>query len=282
MTLQMAETSSNLLDTLFTACLNGKIKHDKIKGIVYYLVGKELDDKVKELFGSLLVDWDDELYNKLRIHSLSLPKLANIKFEGDIVFVGGSGVGKTCIFNRLTSTHPEIEIPDVDLTLEESIQEQTLALYKVCPDATVGANFRLLASKEFNFRIWDTSGQERYINISRTYATQADFIIVVSDAEHYDENKIKYWIQMAEECRKHWIHVLNKCDTVPDIDHYKETLNYKPHFCVSARTGQGLGELRDFIILAEFFADHQRRLEFVNETISQSGTPSRFCHCIIL
>jgi GTPase SAR1 family protein len=280
MALQAAGAASNLLNTLFTACLNAKIKHDKIKGMLYCLVGKELDDKVKELFGSLLVDWNDELYNKLRIHSLSLPKLVNIQFTGKTVFVGASGTGKTSIFKRLTD--PEMKIPDLDLTSEELNEGRTPVPKNINAGlkATVGTDFKYLNSKEFNLMLWDTAGQD-FLENMRLLISQVDFIIIVSDAITPNEENIKYWIQAAEECGKHWIHVSTKYDLVKDIDHY-EKHKYKPHFCVSAQTGQGLSELRDFIVLAEFFAHHKQKIEFVDKTVNRTDAPSIFSHCTVL
>jgi tRNA U34 5-carboxymethylaminomethyl modifying GTPase MnmE/TrmE len=127
----------------------------------------------------------------------------------------------------------------------------------------------------------DTSGQARALASLRPLVSQADFIVIVSDAENPDEDTIKQWIQVAEEYGKHWIHVSNRCDRVQDIDHYQKQ-KYKPHFCVSARTGQGLSELRDFIVLAEFFADHKQKIEFVDKTVSRTDAPSVFNHCTVL
>ena len=278
MAVEAAGTASSLLNTLFTACLNAKIKHDKIKGMVYCLVGKELDDTVKELFGSLLVDWNDELYNKLRIHSLSLPKLVNIRFEGRTLFVGNIQVGKTSIWKRLVD--PKVKIPDLDLTSEESDQGIIPVFNGDGLMATIGADFRFLTSKEFDLQLWDIAGQDSAEDHG-LLLRGADFFIIVSDATNPRDRRIKYWIQVAEEYGKHWIHVSNKNDRVKNIGHY-ENHNYKPHFRVSARTGQGISELRDFIVLAEFFATHKQKLKLVDKTVGKTDAPSRFSHCVVL
>ena len=98
-------------------------------------------------------------------------------FSFKILFLGGIGVGKTCIINRYVKNI--------------FINDQT---------PTIGIDYKskivIYNSKKIKLKIFDTSGQERFHTLTKNYYRGADGIIMVFDlkrSETFDE--LTYWME---------------------------------------------------------------------------------------
>ena len=116
----------------------------------------------------------------------------------NILTIGESGVGKTCILRRF---------------VENKFLKSHLA--------TIGIDFRTkvihVYGKDIKLKIWDTAGQERYHNITSQIYKGADGIILVFDVnEEISFTKIKDWIeQIKSNVSQEEISLIllgNKCD----------------------------------------------------------------------
>ena len=97
------------------------------------------------------------------------------------IIVGDSGVGKTNIVLRFT---------------EES--------YKNCHTATIGVDFKVktlnIDGTKIKLQIWDTAGQCKFRNITKTYfkgATGAIFTYAIDDRTGFEN--IGEWVKQAND-----------------------------------------------------------------------------------
>ena len=115
------------------------------------------------------------------------------------VFLGESGIGKTCITYRM--------IKDI---FSENM------------DSTVGASFLILTYDDIKYEIWDTAGQERYLSLVPMYYRNSDLIILVFDMSRPRTMDIfKFYLDkithnLTTEYRI--IVVGNKCDLIQETD----------------------------------------------------------------
>jgi small GTP-binding protein len=104
-------------------------------------------------------------------------------FPLQLVLLGDSGVGKSCIVLRFVRGQFD---PTSKVTVGASFLSQTLAL----EDSTT-----------VKFEIWDTAGQERYAALAPLYYRGAGAAIVVYDITSPESfNKAQYWVK---ELQKH-------------------------------------------------------------------------------
>ena len=144
-------------------------------------------------------------------------------FSFKILFLGGIGVGKTCIINRYVKNN--------------FINDQT---------PTIGIDYKskivIYNSKKIKLKIFDTSGQERFHTLTKNYYRGADGIIMVFDlkrSETFDE--LTYWMEeINKNCDKNKIGLIlvgNKNDG--NLDERK----------ISREQGNKIGELYNFIYI---------------------------------
>ena len=102
-----------------------------------------------------------------------------------VVLLGESGVGKTCIIARF-----------INNTFEENLISTTGASY-----AGKTMVFDEYEGKSIKFEIWDTAGQEKYRSLTKIFYKDAAVAILVYDItrkESYDEIQ-KYWYNQIKE-----------------------------------------------------------------------------------
>lgn len=96
-----------------------------------------------------------------------------------IVIIGDTGVGKTCIINRL---------------ITDQFNDQRCS--------TIGAAFytQKIEYKENNFSLdfWDTAGQERFRSILPIYFRNVDILIIVIDVTSDIKTQLQHWINYYE------------------------------------------------------------------------------------
>ena len=114
-----------------------------------------------------------------------------------LLIIGESGVGKTCLLLRFT---------------DDSFISNHLT--------TIGIDFKIkiinLDNKLIKLQIWDTTGEERFRTITKTYYKGAHDIILTYDVTDINSFKnIRNWIKQIEQnvqnsvCK---VLVGNKCD----------------------------------------------------------------------
>jgi Ras-related protein Rab-1A len=114
-----------------------------------------------------------------------------------ILLVGDSGVGKSCIVTRYTD----------DVFTKNYM-------------STIGVDFKVctldIDNKIIKFQIWDTSGQERFREITNSYYRGVRGVIMVYDVTNIDSwNHINKWytdIISASGTDTVFMLIANKCD----------------------------------------------------------------------
>lgn len=157
-----------------------------------------------------------------------------------VVFLGGAGVGKTCIVSRAVTSAFDPDQP-----------------------STIGGSF---TQKDFNvpaghvsLRIWDTAGQERFRSLAPMYYQNSHCaILVFSVRSTASFQEVEYWVS---ELRDHYsvlppiFLVGNMIDCVDDRQVLKEEAWAfaksipATYIETSAKTGEGIDEL--FLSVAE-------------------------------
>eukprot|EP00826_Nyctotherus_ovalis_P005211 TRINITY_DN11169_c0_g1_i2.p1 TRINITY_DN11169_c0_g1~~TRINITY_DN11169_c0_g1_i2.p1 ORF type:complete len:207 (-),score=70.93 TRINITY_DN11169_c0_g1_i2:147-767(-) len=114
-----------------------------------------------------------------------------------IILLGNSQAGKTSLLVRYT-----------DNTFSNTFS------------STIGVDFRikriLVKGKEVRLEVWDTSGQERYRTVTKSYFERAMGVVLVYDcADERSFSDIRNWIkQLENHAKEDIVKVLvgNKCD----------------------------------------------------------------------
>jgi small GTP-binding protein len=152
------------------------------------------------------------------------------------VFVGDSGVGKTCLYDRLIRSQYNVDVAP-----------------------TVGCCYGVLTvtgreGTRFDIALWDTAGQERYQTLIPMYFERANFLILVYSITDPDSfTHIGDWLTLAETRGDRYMKIIllgNKCD----LDDKREVsfdslpeLGTKIDAClaleVSARTALGIEDV---------------------------------------
>ena len=156
-----------------------------------------------------------------------------------ILFLGDSEVGKTSMILRYVDNKYDTNgLPTLGVDL----------IYK----------YIKIDNKEIRLDLWDTAGEERFKNITKNYFRGANGIIFVYSLAKFETfTKLKNWIEDAKENVSPDTQMLiagNKVDLEEDREVSKEMIedflkqcNLK-HFEISAKTGDGLKEVFDYLI----------------------------------
>ncbi len=167
------------------------------------------------------------MYNSNSNHHSSEKTVKRIK----TVFLGSSGVGKTCV-----------------------VQRMIYSTFKTNSSPTIGAAFSLY-SVEPNIKIelWDTAGQERFNSLLPMYARGAEMVVVIIDIEkNMDEQMLKWnkYIQDNEKLfspRYKLFLIFNKSDLNPEFEIPSNIFNQSQFTfitLVSAKTGYNIDKLK--------------------------------------
>ncbi|KAL7672569.1 hypothetical protein ACOME3_007454 [Neoechinorhynchus agilis] len=114
-----------------------------------------------------------------------------------VMLIGDSAVGKTCLMFRFTDN-----------------------LYSDTFISTIGIDFKMktvcIGDRAVRLQIWDTAGQEKFFNITRSYYRNADSIVLIFDVSRAESfNNVRRWMNNIEENASGSVHrilVGNKCD----------------------------------------------------------------------
>ena len=102
-----------------------------------------------------------------------------------IILLGESGVGKTCIIDRLINN----KYDDIGISsIAASFTNKTMA-------------FKEFKGQSVRFEIWDTAGQEKYRSLNKIFYKDVGAAILVYDItnqQSFEELK-KYWYQQIKE-----------------------------------------------------------------------------------
>ncbi len=108
-------------------------------------------------------------------------------YRQKVVILGDSGVGKTCLVNRLVFN-----------------------MYINYTNPTIGAAFASYRTNDdFIYEIWDTAGQERFHSLLPMYLRNANIIFIVIDISHNQEQINKQFIKWFSYTKNN-INLLNK------------------------------------------------------------------------
>ena len=154
----------------------------------------------------------------------------------NILTIGESGVGKTCILRRF---------------VENKFLKNHLA--------TIGIDFKTktlnINNQEIKLKIWDTAGEERFRNITTQYYKGADGIVLIYDVtDDASFEKIRDWMeQILSNTKREDIGLVllgNKCDMEPRSVTEEQGIKMAEelkvsYFETSALTGQGIKEAFD-------------------------------------
>jgi small GTP-binding protein len=155
-----------------------------------------------------------------------------------VVAVGDSGIGKTCLTNRLINN-------------SFSDQEQS----------TVGAGHmdwrgKTAEGEPLNFDFWDTAGQEMYRSLVPTYCRDADIGLLcysVDSRPSFDSLECWHETLLRTAPKVRVVVVATKLDLggrlVTESDAAEKAIAFKADICeTSAKTGAGIEELRTDLI----------------------------------
>jgi small GTP-binding protein len=108
-------------------------------------------------------------------------------YRQKVVILGDSGVGKTCLVNRLVFN-----------------------MYINYTNPTIGAAFASYkVNDDFIYEIWDTAGQERFHSLLPMYLRNADIILIVIDINHTIEQINRQFMKWFSYTKNN-INLLNK------------------------------------------------------------------------
>ena len=168
-----------------------------------------------------------------------------------VCILGETGVGKTCLSNKLVK----------DDEYNHNYLEQP----------TIGASFMCKNykhnDKTYKINIWDTAGQERYRSLASMYYRDVVVAIIVYDVTDYDSwNELEYWVgEVVKNSPKSSILLVgNKFDLkedikidTSDIDEFIKKYDNVKHIFFSAKVGYSSSKILD--IVAEDFQDKVNR-----------------------
>ena len=123
--------------------------------------------------------------------------------------------------------------------------------------STIGVEFQFFQVDNVKLQIWDTAGQERFRVSHETYYRGADVVLYVFDLTNKASfDRLDTIIPVAQKaCSAETIHYLvgNKSDndnyavTSSDIQHMVAKYNLGKYFQVSAKSGKGIGDIRNIL-----------------------------------
>lgn len=154
-----------------------------------------------------------------------------------VIFVGNSGVGKTCLIASYFHSSFEAKIVS---TVSPTYSFTDLTNCDGVP---------------IRLQIWDTAGQERYISISQLFFRDADVAFICFDSVETESiNAVYKWVSLVKEEVPHCkiLFVITKKDlhTDEEIDkmietatHELATLSNSPIFITSSKERIGIDEI---------------------------------------
>ena len=154
-----------------------------------------------------------------------------------LIIIGDSSVGKSCLLYKFT---------------ENKFTENHEATIGV----ELGNKIIFLHDEQIKFQIWDTSGQENYRSVTRSFYRRADCALLVFDLTYYEsfENCI-HWLEEIRGNTKNDIPVYligNKLDLFGDTDgtslrneaeHFAMKYLLAGYFETSAKNGKNIDEM---------------------------------------
>ena len=171
----------------------------------------------------------------------------DVKYK--LMVIGESKVGKTSLIKRYTKN----EFGGVYLT-------------------TVGMDFQDkiigIENKKVRLQVWDSAGQERFRNITKSYFQSSDGLLVVYDiADKESFEKISFWMNSIKNYAPENVKLIligNKCDlvnqrqvSVEEGENYAKKFNIK-FFESSAKDGTNVNELF-FYLANEIYKDDKTK-----------------------
>ena len=174
-----------------------------------------------------------------------------------IIIVGDTSVGKTCILCKFTD-----------------------GIFKDAHEATIGVELGIkiifLQEEQIKFQIWDTSGQENYRSVTRSFYRRADCALLVFDLTISDtfQNCI-HWLSEIRGNTKTEIQVFligNKSDLLegPEAEEihnaakeFAERNKLAGYFQTSAKTGENIEMI---------FENLARKLKEVKENVGPTDS----------
>jgi small GTP-binding protein len=150
-----------------------------------------------------------------------------------LCMLGSSGVGKSSLGRRIVSKE-NIDISKIEKTIGLDFMT---AYYDVNGD-------------DVKLDVWDTSGQERFIPIIRSYFRSADAYLLVYDVSNYVVyDDIDRWLNKLREnteIEKPIYLVGNKIDLI-NSDKFDNLTKYK-NFHVSVKNGTNVDDMIEYIL----------------------------------
>ena len=178
----------------------------------------------------------------------------------NVILLGEKLVGKTCLIHSLTEKFDENQITTfrVDYIIHKAI----------------------IDGKEFEFKIYDTAGQERYDSISTSILKKMDgFLLVFSVDNKKTLDKISKWVDNIEDNvdrnEKVLILVGNKIDINRREVTNEEGMNFAnernmKYFETSAKTGFGINEAFNQIFQDIYELDEKMKANQQKENVNQN------------
>ena len=147
------------------------------------------------------------------------------------VILGSSGVGKTCI-----------------------VQRMIYSTFNTNSSPTIGAAFSIYTvESNIKLELWDTAGQERFNSLLPMYARGAEMVIVVIDIEKNIDEQMLKWNKYIRDNEKlfdsHYklLLIFNKSDLNTSFEIPNSILNESRFIfitVVSAKTGYNIDKLK--------------------------------------
>ena len=171
----------------------------------------------------------------------------------NLVIVGDSSVGKTSLVYRYTEG--------------KFLEDYT---------STIGVEFRIKKFEyqgfQINLKIWDTTGQERFHSITKSFFNNTDGILFVYDITNYSSFEgLKIWMKDSEEFKNKSSQKLllgNKCDLEDerkvkqeDVEKFCKEKNIG-YFETSAKENINLNEA--FYKIVELILKDKNKEEIIN------------------
>ena len=204
-------------DTLCKECLGDIIKRstedyflcplcqekiNKKENIDKYITNKDFIKMINSFFNISK--------NEIEIEDQTQPTIYNI------ISLGDSGVGKTCIFERLLKEKFDDKNP---ITIMLEIKNPYYVKYK---------------NKRYKLIFYDTCGQEKTTSIlPENYFRNSDGIIFVYDVANKNSfGSLQYWYSLCKEKLENFVGVLlgNKCDKEHQVNKEEAEQFAKEHY----------------------------------------------------
>ena len=159
-----------------------------------------------------------------------------------VCILGETGVGKTCISNKLIKdkryVHNYLEEPTIGAAFMCRTYENNNNLYKI--------------------NIWDTAGQERYRSLASMYYRDTVVALLVYDITNYESwSELDYWINELRQNSTNTTIILigNKYDLVDkmktdlnELDEFTKLNEDIKHIFFSAKKDDNCNKILDLIV----------------------------------